>query len=63
MTSKWIPVTERMPEADGDYIVTTNRGKTTIRMFCGGEWMTAGKILAWMPLPEAYRADGDTNGD
>lgn len=66
---KWIPVTEALPEEKGEYLVSyhpchwntvsekvvvgtdTFRGKTT--------WakMKYQKVIAWMPLPEAWRGE------
>lgn len=80
---RWIPVTERLPEANGRYLIT--RGLNA----CGAMWNrvyianysdlmglkseriwwngNVGKsdferiddVIAWMPLPEPYRAEGD----
>lgn len=64
---KWIPVTERLPKEKGEYLVTYHpcywddvrdavlvgidmfRGKTT--------WakMKHQRVIAWMPLPKAYK--------
>lgn len=69
---EWIPVTERLPEEKGEYLVTyhpcywddvrdavlvgidTFRGKTT--------WakMKHQRVIAWMPLPEPYKADKES---
>lgn len=56
---RWMPVTERLPENNGEYIVTrTSKGlyryidsvkKTNV----SGE--IASDIIAWMPLPEPYK--------
>ena len=82
----WIPVSERLPEENGRYLVT--RGLSA----CGALWNRAyiinysdlmglkseriwwdgnvGKsdferiddVIAWMPLPEPYRAERRTDG-
>lgn len=63
---KWIPVTERLPEENGLYLVT-NVGRWVepvgtryynIRAD-GGFWSghPGDKVLAWMPLPEPYVDD------
>lgn len=65
---RWIPVEERLPEKRGLYLVTCSgrvKGgeyRTINHYNADGEW-TEGrtrscgdKILAWMPLPEAYRS-------
>lgn len=61
---KWIPVTERLPEKDGLYLVTTysSRGE---RMVMISIYHSIPKIfedfmsiplnvLAWIPYPEPY---------
>lgn len=61
---KWIPVTERLPEKDGWYLVTTysSRGE---RMVMISIYHSIPKIfedfmsiplnvLAWIPYPEPY---------
>lgn len=56
---EWTPVTERLPEEDGDYLVTTSSfyGATiyvTTRNFSDGEWTYDRAVTAWMPLPKPY---------
>lgn len=57
--NRWIPVTERLPEEEGEYITYTDRGQIHIDCFCiypkhetqfwiGGN----GNVTYWMPLPE-----------
>lgn len=64
----WIPVTERLPEESGLYIVT-NIGRWVepvgtryynIRAD-GGFWSghPGDKVLAWIPLPEPYKEGHD----
>ena len=55
---KWIPVTERPPEKQGEYLVTTDGSHNEvidIALFMSDGWHKASTILAWMPLPEAYK--------
>ena len=70
---KWIPVTERLPEEEGWYLVytTPNREHKSINkaMFCKGYawgnfepyWCGAGghwaNVTHWMPLPEAPKGE------
>lgn len=70
---RWIPVTERLPEERGTYLVTVNDGG--IRVAIAQWWYDvddgegyfvcddcyAEDIVAWMPLPESYR--GEKNGE
>lgn len=63
--NKWIPVTERLPEKTGDYLVTTTNGYVQIAkwgfdLYKNSGW--SGKhlakcIIAWMELPEAYKGE------
>ena len=71
-THDWIPVTERLPEGCGEYLVT----KRSIGWNCeeynsvdiayygeDSRFHKANKIFAWMPLPEPYaeRRQDETN--
>ena len=51
---KWIPVTERLPEEHGGYLVSLKQGYVTTAFWSGNsqKWE---KITAWMPLPEPYK--------
>ena len=57
----WIPCSERLPEDDGEYLVTDASGgaatvtETYFITDCDGEghW-GALDVIAWMPLPEPY---------
>ncbi|HDZ9552103.1 TPA: DUF551 domain-containing protein [Klebsiella pneumoniae] len=59
---KWIPVSERMPEAEGHYLVWANASRIdgycdhlAIATYQGGEWSNEFNWLVthWMPLPAA----------
>lgn len=56
----WIPVTERLPEKEGRYLVTNSKiGAWHVdvdfyRPYMGG-WMYDQGVTAWMPLPEPYK--------
>ena len=60
---KWIPVSERLPEKCGYYLVSAV-GCSVVESFYDGKkfwyerpdhWLTT--VLAWMPLPEPYVSD------
>lgn len=64
LNRRWIPVSERLPEKGGAYLVTTKwKGsysgdvytETNMAVYKEKqkEWDCAG-IIAWMPLPEPY---------
>ncbi|HGY7051490.1 TPA: DUF551 domain-containing protein [Escherichia coli] len=59
---KWVPVSERMPEAEGHYLVWANASRIdgycdhlAIATYQGGEWSNEFNWLVnhWMPLPAA----------
>lgn len=61
---KWIPVTERLPEENGSYIVTSMDYVDTFEaVFETSEWFSIDycddikNVIAWMPLPEAYKGE------
>lgn len=69
---KWIPVSERLPEERGMYLVTekvfaiddrNHRGKFKVETeqveFSGGKWNRAKfyEIIAWQELPKPYKED------
>lgn len=60
----WIPCSERLPEEDGEYLVTDVSGgvatvtETYFITDCDGDghW-GALDVIAWMPLPEPYKEE------
>lgn len=65
----WIPVTERLPEEEGWYLVTrmwanekTPKIVTEWWFADTKNWATMGKVLAWMELPKPYEEGGETDG-
>ena len=55
-TTRWIPVTERLPERSGTYLVYVY-GDVTDLNYWRGEWHRLGDdytkaVTHWMPLPE-----------
>lgn len=68
VTGGWIPVSERMPEAEDHYLVWANASRIdgycdhlAIATYQGGEWSNEFNWLVthWMPLPAAPQEVGD----
>ncbi len=66
--NKWIPCSERLPEENGFYLVTydgeicgENESFTGLTEYENGKWVDDEEdyqcVLAWMPLPEPYKAE------
>ena len=56
----WIPCSERLPEDEGEYLVSFDDGFIATTGYYEGDfelWADAGEPLAWQPLPEAYREE------
>ena len=59
----WIPVSEKLPDIHNytkQYLVTLDDGTICIDMFTetnGRSWWICENVVAWMPLPEAYKND------
>ena len=68
---RWIPVTERMPKEYEIVMVCTDAEEIFIADYLGlmddGEhcfddnngMMCEGEVIAWMPLPEPYKEEGE----
>lgn len=67
---QWVPVTERLPESEGTYLVYTERGSVYASHFYAKkvfrddyvrepQWSQRGKVKVthWMPLPEPPKED------
>jgi hypothetical protein len=69
--SEWTPVSERLPEEYGYYLVTTDGSHNAVidiaeygKFFRKPEneyvleWNKASRVIAWQPLPEPYKKGG-----
>lgn len=63
---QWIPCNERLPEKDGNYIVTDDSGGMRCVNEClfikcddGSAYWSLANVIAWMPLPEPYGGESD----
>jgi hypothetical protein len=61
---KWIPVNERLPEEPGTYMTTINYGKyyglaVEQRYYYESLGWNDDCVIAWMPLPEPYKAESE----
>lgn len=55
---RWIPVTKRLPEKEGCYLVTVKydheRRYSKIAWYSGDGWFSRADIIAWRLTPEPY---------
>ena len=76
-TGEWIPVSEKLPEANRAVLTYIDTGAT--KTYCLAYWNDAReaweewivydliekdryyKVIAWMPLPEPYKAESEAN--
>jgi hypothetical protein len=69
---RWIPVSERLPEENRMFLVTLvdkEDGCVCLEVVwyshVSGEWEevpTGEKVIAWMPLPQPYKAESEGEG-
>lgn len=64
----WIPVSDSLPKEPGNYLVTMKQGDISFVNYIWYEsgmtdnfWRNSSIIIAWMPLPEPYKKEGDNN--
>ena len=59
---KWIPITDRLPDETGAYLVSCVNGNVKVGHFStyDNKWSDA-KATAWMPLPKPFEAKGETD--
>ena len=58
--TSWIPCEERLPEEEGNYIVTFDDGLISSVPFYREDWVLwgdSGEPIAWIPLPEPYKGE------
>ena len=70
---RWIPVNERLPEHSGNYLISIADSNYVSGQAFKTSWFYPSdhrwsfknaNILAWMPLPEPYKAESEeTNAD
>lgn len=57
--SEWVPVTERLPEEEGCYLVTVKndheRRYSKTAWYSGDGWFARQDIIAWRSTPEPYK--------
>lgn len=53
--AKWMPVSEGLPNLSDRYLVNTRYGEVMTDYFTGNHFLQGDDIIAWQPLPEAYK--------
>ena len=61
----WIPVTERLPEHSGWYLVTQILTEDDDQLVCPkwyptwSGWYENKQVIAWMPMPEPWKGESN----
>jgi len=56
---RWIPCSERLPDKNGKYLVVGRQKAINILKFDGGRWYGKWGVVAWIPIPEPYKAESE----
>lgn len=56
--TRWIPVSERLPQKDDLYLICFDDGEYELDYFCIDTFSYSG-VVAWMPLPKPYKAESE----
>ena len=60
----WIPLKDKEPTEDGEYLVSFDDGFVATTGYYDGDfelWADAGEPLAWQPLPEPWKEDNNAD--
>lgn len=61
--SPWIPINEKLPNFNDIVLASTDSDydelKVILTVYSGEKFWFNGKIKAWMPLPEPYKAESE----
>jgi hypothetical protein len=55
--NKWIPISKEAPEENGYYLTTTMFNQVYCDYWNGVAFDRSETVIAWMPLPEPYKAE------
>jgi hypothetical protein len=59
LKTRWIPVSEKLPE-DGTYLICTDDGYIATIMYDRPiGWLLDANIIAYMPLPQPYKGESE----